>query len=153
MTPQALKRLYFFGAGLAFVLSYSVADIASRVIVARQNLIYAIGGHLREALLQPVATVLLAAPFGCLAWLSYRLGCRKAPKRGLVLLIIPSFVLAYFYFSGLFAAKEAMLKKMWTAAALSVGLLPFFIGVPVVTCAVIAYFLIRPRTSASNDES
>jgi hypothetical protein len=40
--------------------------------------------------------------------------------------------LLYFYFQGHQAAEHAALKHMWTAASLSVGLLPIFVGAPVV---------------------
>jgi hypothetical protein len=43
--------------------------------------------------------------------------------------------LLYFYFQGHQGAQLALLDEKWTAAALSIGLLPFFIGVPVVFAA------------------
>jgi hypothetical protein len=40
--------------------------------------------------------------------------------------------LFYFYFEGYQGSQYAMLERKWTAAALAIGLLPFFIGIPVV---------------------
>ena len=149
MTPRALKQLFFGGAGIAFALSYSVADIASRIIVARQSFADAAGDHLEMALAPPFATLVLAAPFAALAWLAYRLGCQSAVKRGIALLFLPSVILGYFYFWGLYGSQEALLQKKWTAAALSIGLLPFFVGIPTVLSAVAVYFVVRPRAARS----
>jgi hypothetical protein len=149
MTQRALKLLFFGGAGAAFALSYSVADIASRIIVARRSFADAVGEHLEMALRPPFATLMLAAPFAALAWLGYRLGCRNAVKRGIALLFLPSVILAYFYFWGLYGSQEALLQRKWTAATLSVGLLPFFVGIPTVASAVALYFLVRPPAASS----
>jgi hypothetical protein len=46
--------------------------------------------------------------------------------------------LLYFYFRGHQDAQRALLEEHWTAAALSVGLLPFFIGIPVVLIVALA---------------
>ena len=148
MTPRALKQLFFGGAGIAFALSYSVSDVASRMIVARQSFSDAVGDHLDMALIPPLLTLALAVPFAALAWLSYLLGCRNAVKRGIALLSLPSVVLAYFYYWGLHGQQQALLQEQWTAAALSVGLLPFFVGIPIVLCALGVYFVVKPRAAA-----
>lgn len=132
---------------MAFAVSYSVADIASRMIVARSNFVDAIGDHLEMALVPPFGTLLLAGPFFVIGWLSYRLACRNALKRGIALLVAASIVLGYFYFWGLYGSQEALLQSKWTAAALSVGLLPFFVGIPTIAGAVLIYFAVRPRAA------
>jgi hypothetical protein len=153
MTPRSLKQLFFGGAGIAFALSYSAADIASRMIVARQGFTDAVGDHLYTALFPPFGTLILAAPFAAIAWFAYRLGCSNAVKRGITLLLLPSAVLGYFYFWGLYGSQQALLQKKWTAAALSIGLLPFFVGIPVVVVAVAVYFVVRPRAESAVQES
>jgi Na+/H+ antiporter NhaD/arsenite permease-like protein len=54
----------------------------------------------------------------------------------LLIFAVAMLTLLYFYFEGHQAAERAALQKMWTAAALSIGLLPFFIGGPVVLAVV-----------------
>jgi biotin transporter BioY len=85
---------------------------------------------------QFVGTIVLLAPFVAVA-----LVCAFAEKHArtrsvLVIFALATLTLLYFYFQGYQAAERAMLQKMWTAAALSIGLLPFFIGVPVVLAAI-----------------
>jgi hypothetical protein len=53
------------------------------------------------------------------------------------------FTLSYFYFGGFHAAEQAMVDERWTAAALSIGLLPFFVGVPFVLALMGAAFIVR----------
>lgn len=145
MTPRTLKQVFLGGAVAAFAISYSIADIVSRVIVTHSSIGDAIHNHLQTALLQPFGTLLLAVPFMVFGWLGYRLGSLSAVKRGVVLLAAASLVLGYFYFRGLYGSQEALLQRKWTAAALSVGLLPFFVGIPAVACAFVVYFLAKPR--------
>jgi hypothetical protein len=149
MTPRALKQFFFGGAAVAFALSYPLADIASRMVVARRSFNDAVGEHLRMAAIQPFGTLMLAIPFAALGWLSYRQGRRNAMKRGVALLFVPSVVLAYFYYSGFYGSQQALLEKHWTAAALSVGVLPFFVGIPTVLSAVVVFFAVKPRIAAS----
>ena len=85
--------------------------------------------------LRPRRLAVSDAPFPLIAAL-----CAKTDKKARTRSVVGNFgisllVLMYWYFGAFRAAERAMLDERWTAAALSVGLLPFFVGLPVVVVA------------------
>jgi uncharacterized membrane protein YfcA len=83
-----------------------------------------------------IGTMLLLAPFIAVALVCAVVEKQARTRSVLLIFAVAMLALLYFYFQGHQAAERAALKHMWTAAAMSVGLLPFFIGVPVVLAAV-----------------
>jgi hypothetical protein len=125
-------KAYLPLAFVAFFAATTGADLIARTSIAGQPFGPALHQHLYWAGVQPVGTLFLHAPFVIVALL-----CAHAEKRARTRSILPIFAVAmvtllYFYFQGHQAAEHAALKHMWTAASLSVGLLPIFVGAPVV---------------------
>ena len=89
---------------------------------------------LREALpwlVEPLSWLFLFAPFIALAFVS---ACFSgwAKARGIIATFALGLgVLCYFYIDQHYWAQEALQQERWTASALAVGLVPFFIGIPV----------------------
>ena len=129
-------KVYLPVAVVVFLAATTGADLVARTSIGGQSFDAALQEHLYWAGVQFVGTIVLLAPFVAVA-----LVCAFAEKHArtrsvLVIFALATLTLLYFYFQGYQAAERAMPQKMWTAAALSIGLLPFFIGVPVVLAAI-----------------
>ena len=125
-------KVYLPVAVVMFIAATTGADLVARTSIAGQSFDAALKEHLYWAGVQFVGTMLLLAPFVAVAFVC-ALAEKHARTRSVLLIFAAAMLtLLYFYFQGHQAAERAMLQKMWTAAALSIGLLPFFIGVPVV---------------------
>lgn len=129
-------KVYLPIAIVVFLTATTGADLVARTSIAGQPFAPALNEHLYWAREEFVGTMLLLAPFIAVAFV-----CAFAEKHARVRSVFVIFALAmltllYFYFQGYQAAERAELQKMWTAAALSVGFLPFSIGLPVVLVAM-----------------
>lgn len=108
----------------------------------------AFGYALRNALVVAarglIGTMVLMAPFFVLAYLAVWVARKASVLLAAIVFVPPVAVLEWYYHWGYVAAEHALLQKKWTAAALSIGLLPFFVGVPAVAAAVVlGVFLVR----------
>lgn len=115
----------FFGfAVLLFLAATLGADVVARTTAGGQGLGHALTEHAHYALVQPVATAMLFAPFLLLGWMSASLAGRKGFDAGLGVFLLGTLLLGFTYFSGYQDSQGCMKRHMWTAAALAVGLLP-----------------------------
>ena len=131
-------RVFLLVAVVVFFAATTGADLVARTSIAGQPFVAALQEHFYWAGVQLVSTMLLLAPFVAVA-LVCAFAERRARTRSVVLIFAAAMLtLLYFYFQGHQAAERAMLEKLWTAATLSIGLLPFFIGIPVVLAALVA---------------
>lgn len=128
-------RIYLPIGFAVFVGATMGADVYARMTIAGESLGVAIGEHLHWAGVQVVATVLLLAPFVGIPFLCHLVE-KKARRRGVIgIFAVTMVMLFFFYFQGYQGAEVALLEEKWTASALSVGLLPFFVGLPVFIAA------------------
>jgi hypothetical protein len=133
-----MTKLFVPAGIVAFLVGTLVADVLAHVRVAGETWAQAMRSHLEWVGLTLIGELLLLAPF-----LGAALICRSLSKRGLPKIAVTLFVFAmatlvYFYFEGFHAAQVALRDRMWTVATLSVGLLPFFVGIPTVGAVGIA---------------
>jgi hypothetical protein len=130
---QPMKlRTYLSLAVVAFVAATAGADIFAMITIAGETFVVALREHVYWAVVQFVGTMLLLAPFVIVAFLCAYME-EHARTRGAVLTFASAMLtLIYFYFENHQAAQVALLDERWTAATLSIGILPFFIGAPVV---------------------
>jgi heme/copper-type cytochrome/quinol oxidase subunit 3 len=125
-------RVYLPVAVAVFLAATTGADLIARTSIGGQPFTAALHEHLYYAAVQFVGTLLLLGPFIAVAFVCARIE-KQARDRSVALIFAAAMLtLLYFYFQGYQASERAMLEKMWTAATLSIGLLPFFIEVPVV---------------------
>ena len=116
----------FFGfAALLFIAATLGSDVAAKISVGGVGLGEAITEHAHYAVTQPIGTVMLLAPFILLSWMSASLAKCKGFEKGLGVFILGAFLLMLMYFSGYQDSQAYMKQRMWTAATLSIGLLPF----------------------------
>lgn len=90
----------------------------------------AVREHLDWASLTMIGIIVLFFPFGIAALVCGAVNKRANTRSAAALFVFAMAALAYFYFGGFQASQHAMLDQKWTAAALSIGLLPFFVGLP-----------------------
>jgi hypothetical protein len=125
-------KVYLPVALIVFVAATTGADLVARTSIGGQPFSVALREHLYWAAVESVGTILLLAPFVAVAFVCRLMENRARTRSVLVIFAVAMLTLLYFYFQGYQAAERAALQKMWTAATFSIGLLPFFIGVPVV---------------------
>lgn len=131
-------KVYLPLAVIAFIAATIGADIYARTSIGDEAFGSALSEHLYYASVQFVGTLFLSAPFVTVA-LICAWAERKSRSRIVTALFGSSMlVLLYFYFQGYLASQHAMQEEKWTAATLSIGLLPFFIGIPVVLVVAVA---------------
>ncbi len=133
-------RAYLLIATGVFLAAVTGSDLIARMTIAGNPLSIALTEHLNSLWIGGI--LFLSAPFVGVAFI-----CGAANKwaktRSVVALFFTAMaVLAYFYFGGFQASQQALLDSKWTAAALSIGLLPFFIGLPLLgVTAIVAAIL------------
>lgn len=131
-------KAYILCAVAVFVAAVSGSDLIARVTITGNTFGEAVAEHFQWALLTPVGILFLFIPFIGAAFI-----CAAANKRGRARSVVTLFCIAmaallYFYIGGFQASQQALLSQHWTAAALSIGLLPFFVGLPVLFVTAIA---------------
>jgi hypothetical protein len=137
-------KAYLLTAVAAFIAVVTGSDLIARMTIAGDTFGRAIGEHVHWASLTIVGVVFLFVPFGSAALICGAANKRAESRGAVTIFIIAMAALAYFYFNGFQASQQAMLDKRWTAAALSVGLLPFFIGLPLLSIvAIVASVITR----------
>jgi hypothetical protein len=126
MTLRDRPYLAFFAfAALLFLAATLGSDIVARTTVGGEGLGKAITEHAYYAFVQPIGTAMLLAPFLLLGWMSASLAKRKRFDGGLGVFLLGALLLGFIYFIGYQDSQSYMKQRMWTAATLSVGLLPF----------------------------
>lgn len=142
-------KTYLLTGILAFVASVTGSDLVARMMVAGSDPATALADHLEWAMLTPVGLIFLLLPFAGTTLICAAVSQRSRSAAALVLAIAMA-VLACTYFDGFMTSHHAMLDGRWTAAALSIGLMPLFAGLPVLLSVALAAALIvtaRPRHS------
>lgn len=116
----------FFGlAVVMFFVAHICFEVFARLSIRQSDFVEAVSETFYYSTIQPVGTIMLLAPFALLGWMAASLTRKKTLKQGAILFSIGAVVLSLMYFVGHMGAEQAMLNRKWTAAALSVGLLPF----------------------------
>ena len=136
-------RSYLLLALAVFVIAVTGSDMAAKMAVSGLSLVEALKQHLEWASLTIIGILFLFAPYAVTALICAKLNEHCRTRTAATLFVLTLIALSYFYFGGFYAAEQAMAAERWTAAALSIGLLPFFIGVPVLLGLIGAAFIAR----------
>lgn len=129
-------KLYLPVAVVVFVAATVGADVVAMMVIGGQPFAAALHEHLYWARVEFVGTVLLLAPFVAVAFVCARVEKKSRTRSALLFFAVAMLALLYFYFHGYLSAERAAQQQKWTAASLSIGLLPFFIGIPVVLAVI-----------------
>jgi hypothetical protein len=144
-------RSYLLLALAAFAMAVTGSDVVAKMDVSGMPLAEAFKQHVEWASLSILGVFFLFAPYAVAALVCAKVNEVARTRTAATLFVLSLSTLSYFYFGGFQAAEQAMVDERWTAAALSIGLLPFFIGVPLVLILFGAAFIARrldPRTDA-----
>ena len=144
-------RSYLLLALAACAIAVTASDMVAKTGVGGMPLAEALKQHLEWASLTILGVFLLFAPYAAVALVCAKVNEVTRTRSAATLFVLSLSALSYFYFGGFQAAEQAMVDERWTAAALSIGLLPFFVGVPLVLILIGAAFIARkldPRTDA-----
>lgn len=131
-------KAYLLIATGVFIAAVTGSDLFARTTIAGNPLGVAIAEHLHWASLTVEGIVFLFGPFVGVAFICGSANKRTKTRGVVALFLVALAVLAYFYFGGFQASQQAVQDRRRTAAALSIGLLPFFIGLPLLGVAAIA---------------
>jgi hypothetical protein len=135
---------------VVFVAATLGADVVAQTSIGGKALSDALHEHLYWAGVELVGTLLLFAPFLAVAGICAFVETRARTRTVLAIFSLAMLALLYFYFEGYQAAERAELQHMWTAAALSIGFLPFGIGLGAVLAVIVFGWLAAefdPRVS------
>lgn len=121
-------------AFVCFLIATIGFDVAARMNVSGEPLQTALSESLYYKAVQPVGTLMLLAPFIAAGGLSAEVSKAASIVVGAVFFAALLAVLGWLYFDGYWGAQIAMEQQKWTAAALSVGRVPF-LSIPVLLIA------------------
>ncbi|WP_066662715.1 MULTISPECIES: hypothetical protein [unclassified Sphingomonas] len=131
-------KVYLPLAAITFLAATTGSDVVARTSITGEAFDVALRDHLYWAGVQFVGTILLFAPFFAVAFVCSRVEKRARSRSAALIFGLAMVTLLYFYFYGYQGAQHAVLEQKWTAAALSVGLLPFFVGFPTIFGVLVA---------------
>ena len=135
MSVHAKKYLALLGAAtIMYVVIDGGFDVLARVRIGGQSPSEALTETTHYLLVQPLGLLLSFAPFAAIAWICGSLSrISWAGAVSLFLLCMGAF--AYMYYVGHSDSQMYMQQRMWTAASLAVGLIPFK-SIPIVLIAL-----------------
>lgn len=128
------------------MIAHVGSEVFARLWVGRNTALEAVSEASYYAATQPLGTATLLAPFVLLAWMTGSLAAKKTLKSGMVLFSAGAVAISLLYFGGHMGAEQAMQHRKWTAAALSVGLLPFQ-SIPVLLVILVIRLLVGRKRS------
>jgi|SRR6185503_15325472 len=143
-------KVYLPIALVVFVAATLGADVVAQTSIGGKALSDALHEHLYWAGVELLGTLFLLAPFIAVAGICALAERRARTRTVLAIFSLAMLALLYFYFQGYQAAQRAELQHMWTAATLSIGFLPFGIGLAVVLAVILFGWLAKevdPRVS------
>lgn len=145
MRRARLHALFGMLGVVCFVVATAGFDVIARLGVAGEPLRTAVTRSLHHVFAQPVGTLMLFAPFIGAAALSAEVAKASNMAAGWIFFGLVAGVLGGLYFSGHWGAQVALGQRSWTAAALSVGMLPFR-SIPVLLAAAVCAGLVAWRS-------
>jgi hypothetical protein len=144
---RPLTRPYIcLSISVAFFLASTVlSDVIARMTIGGEGVAGALAEHIHYALIEPVGTAVLLAPFLVLGWIAAALSPCDRTREGLVLLCAMCSCLLLMYFFGYQDSQRSLAQHKWTAAALSVGALGFE-SIPIVAVSWVAFLILRKKS-------
>jgi hypothetical protein len=149
MRPTARSAaLFYVAAALCAVVATLGSDVVSTVAVTGGSARAAATEHLNYALRSPIGTALLFLPFIAAAWLGASVAGKQKSYAALLVFVPTLVLLLALYFSGYYGSQQALLEHKWTAASLSVGLLPFQSIAVLLIGLILRWWVTRSRSTS-----
>jgi hypothetical protein len=131
-------------SALCLVIATFGFDVAARASVRNHSLADAVSQSVEQIVDAPFFTFLLVVPFVALASLTAEAGKAANAKVAGVYFAVFASLLGYIYFSGYWGAQTALQNGAWTAASLSVPMIPFW-SIAIVVLAGITVAVIERK--------
>ena len=129
----------FAAYGLLSILAFVIAHLGGDAWAQHRVLGTTWRDSVAEAMknvAHPGTTLFMFTPFlGLAIWSGLFHGAERM-RSGAAVFALGAAVLCYFYFDAHYWAEVSAQQKRWTAAALGIGALPFFVGIPVVLASL-----------------
>jgi hypothetical protein len=129
---------YLFISMVAFLTGTTGSDVFARTHIATETFDHALAENLHWASVQWMGSLMLFAPFLAVAVICAAVQGKVRTSRIAAIFGTGMLALMYFYFEAHQAAQRAVLEQHWTAASLTVGLLPFVPGIPIFGAVLVA---------------
>lgn len=140
--------VFFSLAVLLFLIATLGSDVVARTTVGGEGLVKALSDHVYYAFIQPIGTAMLLAPFLLLGWMAASAAKRKGFDAGLGVFLLGLLMLGFMYFSGYQDSQGFVKERKWTAATLSIGLLPFKSIPLLLICLGVRWLVVRKKDEA-----
>jgi phosphotransferase system glucose/maltose/N-acetylglucosamine-specific IIC component len=148
-TLRTRPYLVFFALAIfLFIIATLGSDVVARTTVGGDSFGKAISDHVYYAVIQPIGTTMLLAPFLLLGWMAASAAKRKGFDAGLGVFLLGMLLLGFMYFSGYQDSQGFMKERKWTAATLSIGLLPFKSIPLLLICLGLRWLVVRKKDEA-----
>jgi hypothetical protein len=147
-SSQGLATLAFIAAAIILFAAVDlVADVLARTSILGQSIELAVREHLHYASIQLPGTAFLSLPYLGLAFIGLPVLRRRGAVAGALFLLCGVALLGGVYGFGYQQSALSMLARHWTAAALTMGMMPI-LSVPVLLLAFgVRLLATRGRTS------
>ena len=123
-------RTYMLLAICAFLVATTGGDLSARTTIAGNTFGQAFTAHIQWASSTFIGVLLLFLPFAGVAYIAFNLQKLGKIFDVFAIFLLSVTILVYFYFRGFSGSQLALVEGKWTASALEIGLLPFFVGIP-----------------------
>lgn len=141
MSTSRLHLGYAIASFVCFLVATNGSDALAGTMLAHVPISTAIRDSVHTSLSQPSGSLILAAPFFIIGIVAAKLAKAAGSLQAKAFFTLSIAGLCALYLSGYWAAQHALLAEKWTAAALSVGLLPFQSILILVLAAFVAGFM------------
>jgi hypothetical protein len=139
--------VYLTVSVVLFVLANVGLGALSRMTIGGESYDYALSRYIYYAREQLLGTMLLLSPFLLLGCMAAGFSIKRSVVHGSTVLVVGAVLLLVLYYKGYMDSEIAIKNRHWTAAALSVGLLPFQ-GLGVLALLLIGGLVARRRKNA-----
>jgi hypothetical protein len=139
--------VYLTVSVVLFVLANVGLGALSRMTIGGVSYDYALSRYIYYAREHLLGTMLLLSPFLLLGCMAAGFSIKRSVVHGSTVLVVGAVLLLVLYYKGYMDSEIAIKNRHWTAAALSVGLLPFQ-GLGVLALLLIGGFVARRRKNA-----
>jgi hypothetical protein len=116
---------YLLASLLCFVVATNGSEILANILQTQTGFTSALRDSIRASISTPIGSLLLAAPFLVIGIVAANLAKSVGAIQAIIYFVLSVTALGAIYLAGYWSAQQALLAGKLTAAAISVGMLPF----------------------------
>ena len=140
MSERTTRYLFFSTAAIViFMLIFNGFAVLAQIRIGGKSFAESLNHTVHYSVVQPVGTLISFFPFAAVTWICASLA-KESRGRAIWLMAICLALFALMYYFGQINSQKFMQQHLWTAATLSVGLIPFK-SIPIVILAFVLRFV------------